>query len=406
MHNWQVVFTLKAYLLYLFSFILMIAVETTISRLYLTSRNPNMTQVDYILHSIGYAPKIPEVRIRPLANLIFVPAIILFTGYYVVGRFRYGMSLGGEGLSALGTAKELGEYNGFSRGFFNFVRFVSLFYGMTLVQNLVRGKPKIRGSVSAWIVVICAILCHFISGSRATLICYVIALVVMAFVSMYDVNTGKGVHANRKFLWTIALLACAAFAFLLLSRSVVKGRNISTPIVHYTTYYFGSGQSLMGKIVEEPDLAHEPFVGYFGERTFWGLYNTLYNRGILPSPPADRQWIRLGGNVTSAGNEYTFFVGPYVDFGFLGTLIFIVTIYAFFSFIYYKKILNRKISQRRCVMLVFYSYLYTIVALSFYMDSFRSFSRPVNILYYIFIVVFAKLFVKIRYSKEILVQAV
>ena len=97
-----------------------------------------------------------------------------------------------------------------------------------------------------------------------------------------------------------------------------------------------------------------------------------------------------------AGNEYTFFCGPYIDFGFIGTLIFIIILYAIFSFMYYKCILGGRRNNRRYLMCIIYSYLYILIAMSFYQDTIRSHSRPVNILYILFVTVFTKLFLRRR----------
>lgn len=107
----------------------------------------------------------------------------------------------------------------------------------------------------------------------------------------------------------------------------------------------------------------------------------------------------MGAHIANrAGNEYTFLCGPYIDFGFVGALIFVAVFYGIFSYLYYWKIRRCQNFVKRIKNTAIYIFLYSMVAMAFYQDTIRTYSRPINVLYIIYIVMFCKIFLRIKWS--------
>ena len=210
--------------------------------------------------------------------------------------------------------------------------------------------------------------------------------------------TQEQIHKDiKKYVNKIAVIAILVVVLFFLTANIVKNSNSDRHFIDYLTYYFGSTTALMGNIVEDPSCCHYPFVGYFGEKTFMGFWSTLYSWGIVSQAPADRRWINMGAHIANrAGNEYTFLCGPYIDFGFVGALIFVAVFYGIFSYLYYWKIRRCQNFIKRIKNTAIYIFLYSMVAMAFYQDTIRTYSRPINVLYIIYIVVFCKIFLRIK----------
>ena len=152
----------------------------------------------------------------------------------------------------------------------------------------------------------------------------------------------------------------------------------------------------MSRIIYEPSLCHMPFIGNFGEKTFQGFWRDMYSFGIVDALPAERRWINMGNPLVprQAGNEYTFFCGPYIDFGYVGALLFVILFYLVFSYCYYWGIRKNSNFNNKSIMTAIYIFLFTMVAMAFYQDTIRVYSRVINIIYIIYMIVFYKIFVK------------
>ncbi|MCI8948727.1 MAG: oligosaccharide repeat unit polymerase [Lachnospiraceae bacterium] len=394
-NDWEVVFTLKAYLLFILSFILMIMTESWVSKNKVVIRKRWSYSIDI------------SKKENTKKFILYIPApfdtllLAFFSGcvvYYVYRVYQSGMRLGATSfLSSIGYNKEKGDYDSLSRLLYNLTRVASYVYIIIFCNNVLGFKENIRKNWKSLLIIIQTILITFFSGQRSSSICYIFGIIVACGIALYEAQKGGQSINVKKFLKNLVIVAIIVVIIFYLSSNIVKGTSIKRRFIDYMTYYFGSTTALMGKIVEDPSLCHTPFAGYFGEKTFNGFWSFLNARGILKTPPTERVWIKMGGSIaTQAGNEYTFFCAPYIDFGFIGTLVFIVVFYASYSYLYYWKIRRKLPSVKKCTTCAIYIFLYAMVAMSFYQDTIRSYSRPINIVYIIYIIIFCKLFVRLK----------
>ena len=395
---WEVVFTFRAYCLFTISFVVMIVVECFIkNHRFLIGRGIYKSVNEESTLSDVEDVSIPYLYIEKSWNVVIVSFVIMFGLYYIYKIYKVGSSYGVNNLLyAIGATKEEESFDLISRLIFNIIRFVSYEYALILCQNVFVFKKRVIDNISSIIVLTMALLCMFFSGQRSVLISYVFGIIVIACVVIYDKKKTEKNVQMKKIIKRLVFMGGLLIAFFYLSRNIVKGRTTTTSFMEYLTFYFGSTTALMGRIVEQPDICHTEFVGYFGEKTFNGFYKSLYKWKIISQLPCDRAWIKMGGSTPSyrAGNEFTFFCAPYIDFGFVGTIIFMGIFYLAFSVIYYKLILNKKLTIRRYSILIIYSYLFTLISMSFYQDTIRSFSRPTTLVYFLFISGFTHIFLK------------
>lgn len=392
--EWIVVFTFKAYMLFTLSFILMIATEKFFSthsialfgKRLIKSRTGATGRTKYSLHIC-----------KQYDNILFL-VFMLCALYYIYQVYRTGMAMGATSfIHAIGFNKEEGDYNAVARLAYNLIRVASYVYIVIFANNVFVCKESIQKNRKSLCIIITTLIIAFFSGQRSSLICHVVSIIVAIKISLYDAQK-TGIKVNiRKFFKRLIIVAVMVVALFYASANVVKGTNIQRYFIDYITYYFGSTTALMGRIVENPSLCHTPFVGYFGEKTFNGFWRDMHSFGLVSSYPTDRLWIRMGGSVANrAGNEFTFLCAPYIDFGFVGTLVFIVLFYSIFSYFYYQKIRNKDFSLKKYTNCAIYIWLYAMVAMSFYQDTIRSYTRLINIAYLLYIIIFCKLFLRLQ----------
>lgn len=388
--NWYVVFTLKAYLLFVLAFVIMIMVE-------------HFFRVRGQRKSVDLARKkhdftLPQIRVKKKWDRLIVASVIVASVAYVLRTYFTGVSLGAEGLQAIGFAKEKGEFDSVARLLLNYVRFVSLFYALILFQRTLGQGMKLRRSLPALSVIICCAIVLFFSGQRSVLIGYLFGLLVLAGIVVHDSRrSGRKINVG-KYVRFLVVAGVLILIFFVGSREAVKGISFSTSPINYLTYYLGNTIALMGRIVEDPSICHTPFAGYFGEKTFNGFWSFAYSIGLVDAAPCERIYVNLG-DVTMpnrTGNEFTFLCGPYIDFGFFGALLFVLLFYAAFSYVYYCKILNTELTKRRYVICVLYSYFFVMVSMAFFQDTIRTMVRPIILLYIIFVCLFAAWFIEVK----------
>lgn len=394
--DWKnVIFTGKAYALFSLSFIVMIITERVCQKYKLVFKKKRV-------HQLNNLEEKTEIGIKKPWDTLLLAFFILCAFLYIYRVYRSGVNLGATGLlNAIGANKEEGDYDSFARLLFNVIRMSSYVYVVILANNIMVCKQKIGKNLSSVLIILLTVIIAFFSGQRGVAIGYVVCVVASFFITSNIANrVEKNVNIKR-IVRNAVFITIAIVIVFYLSHSIVKNRENQTDFLEYIAYYFGGATALMGNIVENPAICHEPFVGYFGEKTFMGFWSTLHSWGVVLEAPAERRWIRMGSSVANrAGNEFTFLCGPYIDFGFIGTLIFIVLFYTFFSLLYYKKILRTTNGRKQYTNLAIYLYLYGMVSLSFYQDSIRSYVRPINILYILFIYIFCVLFLDIKKVKK------
>lgn len=377
--RWDVTFTFKAFSLFLFSFLIMIYTENYWKKKYFNINDCRNRKILYMF--------IPE----PFDKILLV---ILFSSgtLYIYNIVNIGYELGAKWLFVIGAVKNSGIWTWNLKISYNIVRILGYAFILVFCQNVIGLNDKLKNNLKFLFAIIFTLIVLFFSGQRGDLIVFFISFFIISIIIYYD---KKKRLSLKNFLLYVGLCSSGVLGFLYFVKEFVKNRSVELGILDYITYYFGNGIALMGKIVEKPELAHQPFVGYFGEKTFFGFYNTLYSLGIIASKPAERSWIWLGDG-RNGGNEYTFLCGPYIDFGFIGALIFIFLFYSFFSIIYYRYILNNGLTIKRYATSAIYSYLYAMIAFSFYMDMIRVYTKPINFIYIFLIFLLVRFFLKLK----------
>lgn len=374
---WNFHFTWKAYLLFTITFVMMILIESHHRNYAISNYQPHGYYDDYLY-------------IRHPWDIILFGVFISFSVLYVYKVYKSGMALGASSfLMAIGFNKEEGDFDGMSRLFYNVTRMASYVYMVMFAQNVIVCRDKWSNNIYSIIIIIVMVFNTFFSGQRSALIAYVISFILAINIAIKNIKDERRFVLERRFFKILVTSAVAFLIFFFISANAVKGTEKDRVFIDYVTYYFGCTTASMGEIVEKPSSCHTPFHGYFGEKTFMGVWQALHGAGFVKHEPCDRQWMNMGNPYEpyQATNEYTFFCAPYIDFGFVGTLLFMFVFFWLFNYFYYRRILYNDYFDKY-VIKANYIFFYTLVAMSFYQDTIRSYSRPVNLLYVIFIVVF------------------
>lgn len=397
-NEWYVVFGLKSFVFFLLCFFVMLMTEYIVRKFTFNSNcKTNIVAANqFKLRYENY-----RLTIVHSWNKILFYFFLLCFFIYIYRVYEIGVSLGAKSLvEAIGFNKEKGEFDGIARLVYNTLRIASYIYIVIFCHNVLTRQERIKKNKIPLTVVILALIATFFSGQRSSAICYLFGIIVAMFIALYkrEKFPRKKVSGLIK---KLILLSVSIIVMFFESANIVKGTTLERDFVSYMTYYFGSTTALMSRIVYEPELCHTPFVGYFGEKTFNGFWKFLNQIEIVDTPPTDRLWINMGSPFypERAGNEYTFLCAPYIDFGFMGALIFVALFYFFYSYIY-KKILVTANINKYVYLTSCYIFLFAMVAMTFYQDTIRSYSRPINILYIVYIIVFCKLFVRAREIKK------
>lgn len=388
---WYNSFGFKAYSLISISFLIMILSEKFISLIKFENKEST-------IHSAEKQYNNSLIYIEYPFNRIIFAFLTILVIFYCYRVYQSGVSMGGTGLLAIGTYKESGEKEGILRLIANIIRLSSYVFAFIFANNVFLCKQKIKYNLQAFMVVFYRLIMTFFSGNRIGIFTFSVSVFVMIYTLLNNDPSGKKIEV-KKIIKKGAVFVLVFIGFFYVSRNVVKGRNETTTFSYYITYYCGSPLALFGQIVNDPSICHTPFVGYFGEKTFMEMYNDLYHWGIVSEPPADRLMIPVGdisSHIGNCGNEYTIFAGPYIDFGYFGTIIFIALFYGLFSTIYYSKIKGQVQSVSKCIYCSIYCFMFSMITLSFYQDTIRDYCRVIYVFYYAYIFMFCKFFVRFR----------
>lgn len=392
LNNWIVDFGFYAYTFFTTAFVLMISVESFIS---------NHKVVINKNHFKNY--KIPVGQtffrlyiLKPWDFFLFIFFFALSV-FYIYRVYSSGVALGAASFfSSIGYNKEFGEYDTIARLCFNLVRFTSYIYIVIFCNNFFTCKGKLQDNWKEFFLIFTTVILAFFSGQRSVMIIYIASFVVAIGISIFNrTHNTKNVDLKKLFKKVLRFGIVLILLFYY-SANIVKGTDKEHAFVSYLTYYFGSTVCLMGRIIYDPSLCHMPFVGFFGEKTFQGFWRDMYSFGIVDALPAERRYINMGdpNMPIRAGNEYTFFCGPYIDFGYVGALLFVVLFYLLFSYLYYWKIRKNSNFRNKSIITAIYIFLFAMVAMAFYQDTIRVYSRVINLAYIVYIVIFFKTFVK------------
>ena len=137
---------------------------------------------------------------------------------------------------------------------------------------------------------------------------------------------------------------------------------------------------------------------YFGGTSFANLYGYLYTKGIVNAPVGILNFTPLDNDISRAGNEYTIFMRPYHDFGYVGMLIFIMIFYHIISKTYYKLLFSKCKKNTKFSLMVF-SYFYFMIVMSFYYAFTAQEVRPQTLVLMMFMYVLYITIFRVRVKK-------
>lgn len=357
---WNVSYSLQACLIVVFSLAIMVLSEwktiqfTKGCRRHLRILTPNNAERTYI-------------NIPILLNVIIVTVLGFLTLYYIFSVFKKGGSLGATGLLVIGVSKYHEEkLDVISRLAFRVNNILFFIYGYIVANNFVSSAKKIRNQWINILPLVFGFCIMLFSGSRKLLVQYPMGLILIFVIMLRDKKGRKAISFNKLIRLIVPICVMIILAFYGM-RIISKSHTVlaDRTIMDYITYYISSPLYLFDKYLQNPNHVY-PASEYFGECTFYGLYNSLYSWGLIKRGVDINTFLLVGGTSNMAGNEFSWFQRPYHDFGFFGLLIFTYIIYSIYNRVYYKKIICSKQSRKRDLYIILYAFFYFIVVLSFY----------------------------------------
>lgn len=324
---------------------------------------------------------------------LFIGALMLFgLGEQIAELIRMGNSIGVDiALNLIGMVKESDlKFTFIGKLFYQFNNIFLTIYLFCLAYN-VRIKNKKDINCLYIYPIIIGFINLLITGSRSILYRGVFTFVITMIISYKDSSDTKSSKSSKYLIKKIAVpMVCLTVGFYAL-RTITKASTASSSraFMEYMTYYIGSPLYLLNKYMMNPTSVTSGSP-YFGGQTFSGFYNTLYNFGILQQPVENLKFVYVGdlsNGYYVGGNEYSFFMRPYDDFGLFGMAVFTFLCFFVFSYIYYRFATKKNIHKSLNALLI-YSYFFYIVPMAFYYPFTVQESKIMNLVYML-IMVFA-----------------
>lgn len=291
-------------------------------------------------------------------HFLLVLILLILILLMAVDVFKRG-SYRDNGLYAIGLVK-------YSKEGLSFVSKLAIRYSWIIIivylyiwnNNIFHVNDSLRKNIKYIIPVFLSILCIIISGNRAAIVRIAAIVYVFYIVTQIDVSKKGNVSMFKvaKKVLPIGVAVLAGF-YALRGISKVNSHAAQRAFIDYITYYIGSPLYLLDKALS----ASSKNIGYIGEMTFTSIYQML---GIDVN--YTNSFINVGGASSFAGNEFSWFQRPFVDFGFLGMLIFTFLIYFVFGWILYLRISYSISNKRRIKYTVIYAFYFYIIVMSFY----------------------------------------
>ena len=379
-NKWNVNLSIDTFLIVSIGLTVIVVVELFFK--YLCQRNKDETNEDFFI------PTIPLYKLKKIYLLCFL-SLFLFTK----SVFELANQIGVTGLLGIGAVKDSTQVNirgipliAFDLCFYTGFVFIYLF-----LVNYIYGKKKFD-----YLIPVCVgIIAVVVRGARILLLQYITSGIFITIILISKKNNNKMKKISFKMLMKIIIIIILFLILFYNLREIVKGRKNDTIFIDYITYYVGSPLYLFDKVIEDSTdiyLGHK----YFGACTFTNFYQTLYHLKVLKYNVSGLSFktIVLKDRKLS-GNEFTIFMRPYIDFGFLGMIIFIAAFYGFFSYIYYRKILYKPISTKNNLWLLYYSIFFYQIVMSFYLCFTCQDFRPQIIFFLIYIFLLYKYIYKL-----------
>lgn len=193
--------------------------------------------------------------------------------------------------------------------------YIGVFLLVASVMNGKAGKKRFIEAGCAAILVLLSCFFMLLCNSRGQVLYYFMAALLVWFV----LALRQGKHAAmqlsvRLLLVLIPLFFVAVGGFYAAGKLI--GRNPSAGPVEYISFYLGAGiPSLQWLCDHIGSVAAAP-----GTFTLYGIYTFLYKFGIIDNLHIfSIHWLNLGGHNS---NVFTAFASYYVDFRWLGVVIF------------------------------------------------------------------------------------
>lgn len=234
-------------------------------------------------------------------------------------------------------------------------------WGYLIAHNYV-AKKKIQ----IWLVInlLLSILMDFIKGGRQSAIQLIFAVLVMVII-LYMNNTGKTFRPSLKQLLIGAVVAVVFLGTFQWVGNHLLGRVSNTNISHYVAIY------LSGPIrnLDEFLKSDHQYPEIFGKMTFARLINwfggKLHNSNL--TYVLDLPYCKANGN--AAGNVYTTFYSFAYDFGIKGVIVLPFLMGLISESLYYVS-KRLKSSANISIGVIVYSYVFYLMAFSFFSNKF------------------------------------
>nr|WP_024837330.1 O-antigen polymerase [Clostridium sp. 12(A)] len=350
-HYWEVEYSIKAWAVTTSGFLAMLLPE-----IFYTKKKHSYT--NYIRQLNEKKIQNP-IHIDSFINGFIILSSILIMMVYVYSVFTRGKILGATGLNVIG----LNKYDSTSTGnilekiFYRVLMILFYFYVYVVAKNIILCKVKVKSQIMNFIPIICYFIVTFFAGNRIGILKNLLAIYAAVLSMMYQSKNIK-MKEFKKVIKYFVIFGIAMVALFYLSRVFTKV-NTSTAnrtFLEYITYYIGSPVYLFSKYIADPISVHAKNT-LIGENTLTSLLQDL---GY--SPQYNNNFIYVGGNSNFAGNVFSWFEGPYHDYGFIGMLIFTIFIYCWFNHILYKGII-KKGKDISIILMMYFNYVFVM---SFY----------------------------------------
>lgn len=339
---------------------------------------------------------------KPQPWLIFLVVILdfLFLAVFIKHIFSLGESVGITGLFAIGQVKDSSEVSisGIYLLMYDYCHYLGLLFIYLFCRNVFGAKDKFFRNIYLLLPVIIGIVAIIFRGARGPLLQY-LACFFFLIALFKQTNIEKGFISRFKFILKTFIFGLLFLIVFYSLKEIVKGRENNASFIDYITYYIGSPLYLFDKVVENPSSVYSGY-NYFGVTTFTNLYGTLYQLGLIKNPVSGLNFYKINlGTSSLSGNEYTFFMRPYYDFGFFGMLLFVGLFYGLFNLIYYCRIKTNYTSEKNQKIIIIYSLFFYMIVMSFYYCFIAQDFRPQILILILFIMLIYDLFKLVTYRK-------
>lgn len=350
---WDVSYSFETFFLVLCGFLTMLLPELLVLH-FEKFRHKTYKTKKYIINTKNSPIKIDKILLLGMICLSITSVIIMFYDVFFINS-----NYSSDGLNAIGIIKNSEEgFSVLSRLANRITWILLIVFLYIIIYNISVGHKITNGNYKEFIPIIMAFAAILISGNRMALV--KVFGIIYVFYITFNIN-----YANRKdkiSLYKVfkkfCLLGTFVILFFYLLRGITKVNSTAAErdFVDYITYYIGSPVYLLDKfLLTFNELYYSDLP--FGSMTFSSLYNMIgYEIDY------HNLFIYVGGQSGFAGNEFSWFQRPFVDFGLFGMFLFTFVTYFAFSFLLYRYILYKP----SIIATIIYGYYFYIFLMSFY----------------------------------------